>query len=350
MRRSSRSWLSKASVGSAALLLLAVVAACTPDPGWLEQRRLTMGTWVDTVYSTRDANQRERIDAELDALLERFAIDYYAWADGELARANAALASGSSFQASPELAALLQRARAVSRSSEAYFDPGVGALVEAWGFHSAQSAPGEPAAEFLERWQRDHASIADLHLDGQQISTARRDLVLDLGGIAKGDVVDRMLDVFLSAGISDVLVNAGGDVRVLGMRGTREWRLGIQSPRAAALLGSIALSDGEAAFTSGDYERFVESDSGRAHHLLDPVSGRPATHTRAVTVIADNGALADAAATALFVAGPVNWRRVAAALDVGLVLRVDASGAIEMTPGMRERVRMQGTEEPATIP
>ncbi|MGD8325090.1 MAG: FAD:protein FMN transferase, partial [Gammaproteobacteria bacterium] len=174
-------------------------------------------------------------------------------------------------------------------------------------------------------------------------------LLIDLGGIAKGEVVDRLLDLFAAAGIENVLVNAGGDVRVRGRRGERQWTIGIQSPRADGLLGSITLNDGEAAFTSGDYERYFDSDEGRSHHLLDPISGRPATHTQATTVIAGNGALADAAATALFVAGPARWRRIAAALGIELALRVDADGHVEMTPAMRERVRMQGTEEPATM-
>jgi thiamine biosynthesis lipoprotein len=308
-----------------------------------------MGTWVDTVYSTPDARTLERVGAELDELLGRYEIDYYAWADGELGRLNAALSSGNDFTASRELVDLLARARELTRSSDGFFDPGVGTLVEAWGFNSAESEPREPDAAFLDAWSRGHPSITDLHIDGRRLSADTTGLLIDLGGIAKGEIIDRILEQFGAAGVNDVLVNAGGDVRVRGMRGERSWTIGIQSPRAAELLGSIALDDGEAAFTSGDYERFFETDDGRRHHLIDPVTGRPAEHTQAVTVIADNGALADAAATALFVAGPANWRRIAAALGIVYVLRVDASGSIEMTPAMRERVRMQGTEEPATI-
>ncbi len=309
-----------------------------------------MGTWVDTVYPAPDQADGRLIGTRVDELLSRFEIDYYAWADGELGRLNAALAAGSDFSASPQLVDLLERARDLSRASDGFFDPGVGALVEAWGFHSADTEPREPAAAFLDAWSRAHPSIADLQVDGLRLSAASTDLLIDLGGIAKGEVVDRILEALAAVGVEDVLVNAGGDVRVLGMRGARNWTIGIQSPRAAELLGSVPLYDAEAAFTSGDYERFFETDDGRRHHLIDPRTGQPATHTQAVTVIASNGALADAAATALFVAGPEHWRRIAAALGVEYVLRVDASGGIEMTPAMRERVRMQATEEPATMP
>lgn len=323
--------------------------SCSAPDEWVEQRRYAMGTWVDSVYLTPDEHTQMLISNEVDDLLGRYEVDYYAWADGELGHLNTALGAGRSFTASAELAALLRLSKALSVSSDGFFDPGVGALVEAWGFHSADQDPGTPAAAFLEQWQRDPTSIAELRIDGRLLSTDSRRLVIDLGGIAKGEIIDRLLERFIAIGIDNVLINAGGDVRVRGARGDRKWTVGIQAPRSAGLLGSIELNDGEAAFTSGDYERFYEADDGRRHHLIDPKTGNPAAHTQSLTVIADNGALADAAATALFTAGPAHWRSVAAALGIASVLRVDASGSIEMTPAMRERVRMRSAAETATM-
>jgi thiamine biosynthesis lipoprotein len=341
---------SRASTAAVAVLAGLLAAACAEDRQWVEERRFAMGTWVDTIYQPPDEPTRQRIESALDTLLHRYEVDYYAWADGELGRLNAALSRGDSFVASAELHDLLERSRELSLASGGLFDPGVGALVEAWGFNSADNTPGEPEAAFLEQWRTAQPSIVDLLIDDRVLSTTQRDLVIDLGGIAKGEVIDRILDRFAAAGIDDVLINAGGDVRVLGTRGERSWTIGIQSPRAQTLLGSIMLESAEAAFTSGDYERFYEADGARRHHLLNPKTGLPATHTQAVTVIARNGALADAAATAIFIAGPRRWREVAADLGIALVLRVDAEGDVEMTPAMRERVRMQAGGEPVTIP
>lgn len=340
---------SRISVATTAALACALVAACTDGARWTQQRRYAMGTWVDITHSTPEESTREHLEQELDDLLGRYEIDYYAWADGELGRLNQALSTRSSFTGSRELVDLLERARDYTVRSEGFFDPGVGALIEAWGFNSAANEPREPAAEVLEEWRRTHPSITDLQIDGLILSTNADGLLLDLGGIAKGEVIDRVLDRFLAAGVENVLVNAGGDVRVRGARGDRRWTIGIQSPRQDGLLGSVELNDGEAVFTSGDYERYFDSHDGRSHHLLDPVTGRPAAHTQAATVIARNGALADAAATAIFIAGPAHWRRVAAALGIELALRVDAGGNVEMTPAMRERVRMQADPEPATM-
>ncbi len=348
--QSSGVWPGKARLpGLLAGIALVLCTGCSDTQPWEQQRRHAMGTWVDTIYPRPDPATDTRLQNALDSRLQHYAVDYYAWADGELGRLNAALARAEAFEVSAELAALLSAAQRISARSAGYFDPGVGELVEAWGFHRGDAVRAEPDAQFLKQWASDPPGIADLHIDGTRID-AGRSLLIDLGGIAKGEVVDRLLDVFVAAGISDVLVDAGGDVRVLGSRGERNWTIGIQSPRDPdGMLGAIQLRSGEAAFTSGDYERFYETESGRRHHLLDPRSGLPATHTQAVTVIAGNGALADAAATAIFVAGPENWARVAAALGVEYVLRVDASGTVEMTPEMRERISMQADDEPATM-
>jgi thiamine biosynthesis lipoprotein len=87
------------------------------------------------------------------------------------------------------------------------------------------------------------------------------------------------------------------------------------------------------------------------HHILDPRTGYPVTHTQAVTVVAADGTLADAASTALFVAGPKEWRHIAQALGVAAALRIDASGEIEMTAAMRDRFQSDGRRDsPIIVP
>ena len=324
------------------------LTACVRD-SFVEQRIFAMGTWVDLVYRSVDPSADAAVAVSIEAALREFEVDYYAWADGELALLNEALANGRAYAPAPDMQALLRRAQRMSELSDGFFDPGVGALVEAWGFHSSLTTAAELTPDSIQAWLRDRPSIAGLRIDGANLSSLNPQLLIDLGGIAKGEAVDRIVALLGEAGISDALVNAGGDVRAVGRRDERPWRVGIQAPRSAGLLGSIALQSGEAVFTSGDYERYFETDGTRRHHLLDPTTGYPATHTQAVTVIAKNGASADAAATALFIAGPANWRRIAEQLEISAVLRVDASGEVEMTPQMRARVDLQEDAETATI-
>ena len=322
-----------AALGLAAVLLS---AGCAERPRLFEARLYAMGTWVDiAVFSSADT--AARLFEEAEALLRRFEVDYYAWADGELARINRELAAHGEATAEPEMAALLREAQRLTIASERAFDPAVGALVEQWGFHSALTEPAPPPPEAIDAWRRAGASLAAVEIDGVVLRTKVRDLKLDLGAIAKGEAVDRLVALAGRHGVRDALVNAGGDLRVLGRHRGRPWRIGIKDPRAHGVLGVIELENGEAAFTSGDYERFVDRGGRRLHHILDPRTGFPVEATQAVTVIAQSGVVADAAATALFVAGD-DWHRIAPQVGAAAVLRVDAAGEIEVTESMRRRI------------
>ncbi len=324
--------------GLAAAGGLAIVA-CAEPPASQSVRLLAMGTSVDiTVAGASDTRFEAALD-QIEPFLADFGRDFYAWGSGELAELNAALAAGQAFEASPAMVELLLTAQRLSAASTGTFEPAVAALIEAWGFHDANGPPpAEPAAETIAAWLATNPGIRSLRVDGQRVS-APAALQLDLGGIAKGRAVDAVVEQLQAAGIDNALINAGGDLRVIGEPPGRQWRIGVQSPRSDATVGTITLGSGEAAFTSGDYERFFDTDAGRMHHLLDPATGYPASHTQAVTVLAGNGTLADAAATAIFVAGPARWRAVADDLGVDDVLRVDGDGRIEATAAMRDRLQ-----------
>lgn len=181
------------------------------------------------------------------------------------------------------------------------------------------------------------SGIRHLRIDGTTVSAHVPGLRLDLGGIAKGEAVDRIVALLRRHGVASALVNAGGDVRAIGARGARPWRIGIRDPRGPGVIGVIELADGEAAFSSGDYERHYEHEGQRFHHILDPRTGHPAEGTLAVTVVMPMGVTADAVTTALFVAGD-RWRATAEALGVQAALRVAADGEVETTEAMRARL------------
>jgi thiamine biosynthesis lipoprotein len=100
-------------------------------------------------------------------------------------------------------------------------------------------------------------------------------------------------------------------------------------------------------FTSGDYERFFEHEGQRYHHIIDPRSGYPAGAVVSATVIHPVAATADAAATALFVAGPDAWPAIARQMGVKYVMLVDREGRIHMNPAMQTRLTFEF--EPDTI-
>ena len=93
--------------------------------------------------------------------------------------------------------------------------------------------------------------------------------------------------------------------------------------------------------TSGNYERYREYDGKRYQHIIDPRSGLPAETIVSASVIHPNGATADAAATALVIAGPEGWEAVARRMGVTQAILVDDQGTVYLTPQMQGRVRFQ---------
>jgi thiamine biosynthesis lipoprotein len=139
----------------------------------------------------------------------------------------------------------------------------------------------------------------------------------------------------------------------LGSKQGRKWRVGIQHPRQPGPMATVELADGEAIGTSGDYQRFFEVDGKRYPHLLDPRTGYPVDHTRAVTVLipagAKAGTLSDASSKPIFIAGPDDWRQMAKKMEIGLVLRVDRDGQVFATEALNQRLEFVGKRPAVTV-
>ncbi len=191
--------------------------------------------------------------------------------------------------------------------SDGAFDITIAPLMDAWGFFNRnfRMPPAEDINAALEL-----VDYRRLSLDAaeQEAFLPREGMAIDLGGIAKGYIVDRGIEILQEEGIEHAFLNAGGDIRVLGGKpGDEPWRIGIQHPRTEVpvqkLMAVITLED-SAVVTSGDYERYFEEDGSMFHHILDPRTGYPARKLTSVTIVASDATTADALSTAVFVMGP----------------------------------------------
>ncbi len=162
----------------------------------------------------------------------------------------------------------------------------------------------------------------------------KRGMKIGLGGIAKGYVIRRALEVLRSLGIEHAIVDAGGDLQVLGTKDGEEWLAGLVHPRTKELVIAIKMRDGDTVATSGDYERFAEHRGVRYHHIIDPATGFPANRLASVSVICSDPVEADAYATAIFVMGKeraVEFLKGRSGLEVILIdpeMRVWASESL----------------------
>lgn len=331
----------------AATLALAALAACQRGAEVREFTFHAFGTLVELQVVGADAGLAERARAHAAARLDRWHADWHAWQPGPLTRLNRDLAEQGRAALPDELAGVLPRARELSQASGGLADPGIGALVALWGFHADEPPAGPPPDEHRIRALLQSApGIGDLEIDNGRARSANPALQLDLGAFAKGIALARLDAELVQLGLDDFLLNAGGDLVAAGQRGERPWRVGIRRPRDGGVLASVEPRDGEAVFTSGDYERYFLWDGARFHHIIDPRTGFPARGVHSVTVIHPDAGLADAAATALFVAGPEDWPDTAGRMGVTLVMLVDDKGTVHLTPAMRERLKLEAEPQP----
>ncbi len=313
-------------------------SACVPEPA-VEQRQLAVfGTLVTlTTYGVK-ATTTDTATTALERRFLELAQDWYPWADGELARVNAALAQRQPIEVSPALAALLRRAAELERQSDGNFNAGLGALTELWGFHRPEQQHWQPPdAARIAAALAGRPGAAQLQWSGATVTSATA-FQLDLGGVAKGAILEIARRELDAQGIHDAIIDIGGDLLVIGDAGGRPARIGIRQPGSMDALGWVAVAGGEAVMTSGNYERFFEFEGRRYAHILDPATGYPAAGVASVTVLHTDPLLADAAATALLVAGSDGFAALCEKLDLDYALLLTTSGDLRLTGALQERV------------
>jgi len=229
--------------------------------------------------------------------------------DSELSRFNRAPANVP-FKVSPEFAKVTRFALETSRFSEGAFDPTLGPLINLWGFGEKTRDHVVPDEKTLRSTM---AKVGWKHLkvsEADELIKDSPDIALDLGGVAKGYGVDRMIEVLLTHGLKNLYASIAGEVRVMGHnpRGAK-WMLGVSAPvdhwREDNPMAAMVSISNQALSTSGDYQKFFIDASGRRLcHIIDPRTGSPVSHGLAsVTIIGPDSMTADGLSTSLFVLG-----------------------------------------------
>jgi len=309
----------------AALAVVALLAGCHQQPAAHSYTSIQMDTVVEVTLNGVAERRARALAQEVFALFDRVEREMSRYRDDSTVSAIDRNAPRWT-PISPDLATVLREAVRVAALSRGTFDPTIGAVSGLWGF--GDEGGHIPEAEALK------AALATVGYPRLVVQQKRARLLypgtrLDLGGIAKGFAVDRAAELLAKAGVKGAIVNAGGDIRVLGERpGGGPWHIGIQHPRdPEALLTRLDLTD-TAVVTSGDYERYFIEDGIRYHHILDPKSGQPARGCQSVTVVTQSAMTGDALATAAFVLGPERGMALLKRAGVARAIIVDAKGGI----------------------
>lgn len=191
---------------------------------------------------------------------------------------------------------LLKRAVHFSEMSGGVFDPTVGALTTSPLYYVLD--------ESIAKSKKDLVDYRLVFFDGNKVKLEKEGMAIDLGGIAKGTIIDGTVRLLRNLGIQSGIVEAGGDFYCFG---ERNWTVGIRHPRDEQVHTMVTVHE-KGVCGSGDYQQFVRAGEGddaeQRHHIIDPSDMEPAIESIGVTVIADSAELADALATTLFIMGP----------------------------------------------
>jgi FAD:protein FMN transferase len=318
----------------------------------VQRSRALMGTiYQITVASMDEAQAAPLIERALDEIARLESVLSEWRDDSEISRINQSAGTPGPIEVGPDTLRVVQVGLEVSALSEGAFDMSWAALRGLYTFQ-----PGErrvpPLSEVRARLRHVDWRAIELDADASTVRLTRPGMAIGTGGIGKGYALDRAGAILREGGAQSYMLFGGGQVQVHGMRGDRPWRVGIQHPRdPATYIGFLEVSEGSIS-TSGDYEHAFVDDTGRHwHHIIDLATGLPATRSMQVTLLAPQGAYADALSTAVFVLGPERALEMLArvpghpeAVIIGPDLRVWT------TPAIRERLVMRVALEDGRLP
>ncbi|EHD21081.1 MULTISPECIES: FAD:protein FMN transferase ApbE [Brenneria] len=326
--------------------VLCLLTACDSAPQVAAPRPLltiegkTMGTFYSVKISGEVAESKERLQQEIDGLLEQANDEISTYRnDSTLSRFNQ-YRGGEPRPVSNGMADIILAAQRIGRATDGAMDITVGPLVNLWGFGPQKQPTQIPSQQQIDL-ARQNVGLSHLRLlsdqRGEWLQKDLPDLYVDLSTLGEGYGADVLAQLMLRKGIANYLVSVGGAISSRGVNADGvPWRVAIQKPtdRENAIQAAVDLQ-GYAISTSGSYRNYFEQDGKRYSHVIDPASGKPITHQLvSVSVIAPTALEADGWDTGLMVLGTEKALKLAQqeGLAVYLITKTDKGFSAVMTP------------------
>jgi thiamine biosynthesis lipoprotein len=258
-----------------------------------------MDTYMSvTAYGTNAEKAVEQAQARVEELDDMLSVGKE---DSEVSKLNAA----SKAKLSDDAFYLMKRSLEICKETDGAFNPAIYPLMELWGFPTGEYKVPEKK-ERRKLLKNMNPEDITLNEATQEVTFEKDGMKVDFGGIAKGYTSAEIMNIFKENGVESGMVSLGGNVQVLGTKTDGSlWRIAVQNPDSeGGYLGVLEARD-KAVITSGGYERYFEQDGNIYHHILDPSTGEPAENgLTSVTIVSEDGVMADGLSTALFVMGP----------------------------------------------
>lgn len=304
-----------------------------------------MGTVVQSTIFVRNESAGKDALYEINEILQFYDTKILSWREkeSEVAKINATAGNGSGYilEEWTGLEADLNKIREISENSSGALDVTIGPVTELWNLDYWAVENEEefypPTAEEIANLLQ-YTGFHEIKITEQRIYLPLQ-MKLDLGAVGKGIVCDKIGKYLQEQEeVEAAIITVGGSVVTYGNKPDGStWNVAIVHPREKnSYLGSISLKGQHYVATSGDYERYVEKDGVRYHHIINPATGYPAdSDICSVTIVSDSGLLSDALSTACFVLGSREGLKLAESYNAE-ALFVTKDLELIMTEGMKE--------------
>lgn len=232
---------------------------------------------------------------------------------------------------------LIRRSVELCKDTGGLFDITVYPLMKAWGFtdQNYRIPDDSELSDLLSTMGAD-----EIRLDKRHVTLEKPGTELDLGGIAKGYTSGRVMDIFRDYGIEHAVISLGGNVQTLNDKPDGScWKVAVEDPADTSDYIGVIQVKNKAVITSGSYERYFMKDGKIWHHIIDPRTGYPAdSGLVSVTIVSEDGTLADGLSTALFIMGKEKaadyWRAHSDSFDMVLV---EEDGTVSVSEGIDDK-------------
>ena len=295
------------------ILILFLLSGCFENESVEQIKGESMGTSYSINVLGDERIEQDRIDRRLVEINDTFST----WqTDSELSQLNRAPVD-EWIDISSELYSMLKQSVEIYQQTDGYFDPGIGRLIDLWGFGASGGRTEPPKREEIEQ-AFENSSIRYLLMEDGRVKKTRS-IHINLSAIAKGYAVDEVARLIKTSGIKNFLVEIGGEVVASGSNRGDDWVVGVERPDNKAPI-PIVLKDASIS-TSGNYRNYFIWEGKKYMHIFNPSTGLPANNDlSSVSVIHPQSAMSDAYATAMMAMGSMKAIELANKLKLTVLL------------------------------
>lgn len=309
----------------------------------LSRTELFMGTIIKiTLY---DSNDSTILDKSFDRIAEIESLVSINEAGTELDKVND-FAGISPVEVTPTTYEIVEKGLEYSKLSNGDFDITIGPLVKLWniGLDDAKVPTQEEIDSVLPLIDY---NLLELNKDNHTIFLKNENMMIDLGSIAKGYAADEISRILTENNVNSAIIDLGGNIYAHGIKpsGT-DWNIGIQNPfnTRGDIIGVLKVKN-KTVVTSGIYERYIEKDGIKYHHLLNPHTGYPFENNIAgVSIVTDKSTDADALSTIVFAKGLEEGLKFVESLPNVDAIFITTDSKVYITDGIRDSFTLENED------